>query len=135
MAVKELWANLLAHDLIRMVMAQSALLADCLPRELSFKHSLQLCLAMCQYGADPQGDGARDLLKLIARKRVGNLPGRIEARAIKRRPKPYPMLMQKRSAAGPRSGKMDTRRRLSKCHSGLSPIVYQGQFPIVLSVL
>ncbi|MFC6298080.1 hypothetical protein, partial [Pseudomonas spelaei] len=23
---------------------------------------------------------------------------------------------------GPRSGKMDTRRRLSKCHSGLTPI-------------
>ncbi|MEN5148080.1 IS4 family transposase, partial [Pseudomonas orientalis] len=64
-----------------------------------FKHSLQLCLAMCQYGADVQGDGARDLLKLIARKRVGNRHGRIEPRAIKQRPKPYPMLMQKRSAA------------------------------------
>jgi hypothetical protein len=28
---------------------------------------------------------------------VGNRSGRIEPRAIKRRPKPYPMLMQKRS--------------------------------------
>lgn len=88
MAVKELWVYLLAHHLIRMVMAQSALLADCLPRQLSFKHSLQLCLAMCQcqYDADAQGDGAQDLLKLITRKRMGNRSGRIEPRAIKRSP-------------------------------------------------
>ncbi len=99
MAVKELWVYLLAHNLIRMIMAQSALLADCLPRELSFKHSLQLCLAMRQYGADEQSGGVPNLLRLIARKRVGNRPGRIEPRAIKRRPKPYPMLMQTRSAA------------------------------------
>ncbi|SFB13019.1 hypothetical protein SAMN03159488_02036 [Pseudomonas sp. NFIX10] len=46
MAVKELWIYLLTHNLIRMLMTQSALLADCLPRELSFKHSLQLCLAL-----------------------------------------------------------------------------------------
>ena len=98
MAVKELWVYLLAHNLIRMIMAKSALLADCLPRELSFKHSLQLFLAMQQYSSDEQDDRVQDLLKLIARKRVGNRPGRIEPRAIKRRPKPYPMLMQTRSA-------------------------------------
>ena len=99
MAVKELWVYLLAHNLIRMIMAKSALLADCLPRELSFKHSLQLFLAMQQYSSDEQDDRVQDLLKLIARKGVGNRPGRIEPRAIKRRPKPYPMLMQTRSAA------------------------------------
>jgi hypothetical protein len=43
MAVKELWVYLLADNLIRMIMVQSAAMADCLPRELSFKHSLQLC--------------------------------------------------------------------------------------------
>lgn len=93
---KELWVYLLAHNLVRMVMAQSALLADCLSRQLSFKHSLQLNLAMCQYDADAQGDGSQDLLKLIARKRVGNRPGRIEPRAIKRTSRPYPMLMHLR---------------------------------------
>ncbi|KRP48582.1 hypothetical protein TU73_00340 [Pseudomonas libanensis] len=75
------------------------LLADCLPRELSFKHSLQLFLAMRQYSCDEPDDRVQNLLKLIAKKRVGNRPGRIEPRAIKRRPKPYPMLMQTRSAA------------------------------------
>ena len=99
MAVKELWVYLLAHNLIRMVMAQSALLADCLPRQLSFKHSLQLCLALRQYGTGKQGDEVLKLLQLIARKRVGNRPSRIEPRAVKRRPKPYPKLMQARGAA------------------------------------
>lgn len=99
MAVKELWVYLLAHNLIRMIMAKSAPLADCLPRELSFKHSLQSFLAMRQYVSDEPDDRVQDLLKLIAKKRVGNRPGRIEPRAIKRRPKPYPMLMQTRSEA------------------------------------
>ncbi len=44
MAVKELWIYLLAHNLIRIIMAQSALLADCLPRELSFKHVFSCAL-------------------------------------------------------------------------------------------
>ena len=99
MAVKELWVYLLAHNLIRMVMAQSALLADCLPRQLSFKHSLQLCLALRQYRTGEQDDEVLKLLQLIARKRVGNRPSRIEPRAVKRRPKPYPKLMQARGAA------------------------------------
>lgn len=99
MAVKELWVYLLAHNLIRMVMAQSALLADCLPRQLSFKQSLQLCLALRQYGTGKQDEEVLKLLQLIARKRVGNRPSRIEPRAVKRRPKPYPKLMQARGAA------------------------------------
>ena len=84
---------------IRMLMAQSALLSDCLPRELSFNHSLQLCLALRQYGVQEQEDQMLNLLELISQKRVGKRPGRIEPRAIKRRPKPYPMLMKTRRSA------------------------------------
>lgn len=83
MAIKELWVYLLAHNLIRMLMSQSALLADCLPRELSFKHSLQLWLALSQRSCDPGENQLADLLMLIAQKRIGNRPGRIEPRAIK----------------------------------------------------
>lgn len=36
MGEKELWVYLLAYNLIRLVMAQSALVADVLPRALSF---------------------------------------------------------------------------------------------------
>ncbi len=41
----EIWIYFLAYNLIRLLMAQAALLADILPRQLSFKHTLQLWLA------------------------------------------------------------------------------------------
>ena len=40
-----------------------------------------------------------ELFALIAQQRVGNRPGRIEPRAIKRRPKPYPLLTKPRDQA------------------------------------
>ena len=45
MAFKELWVYLLAYNLIRLLMAQAALLADQIPRQLSFKHTVQIWLA------------------------------------------------------------------------------------------
>ncbi len=45
MGEKEMHAYLLAYNLIRFIMLQSALLADVLPRSLSFKHTQQLWLA------------------------------------------------------------------------------------------
>ncbi|MBS9760174.1 IS4-like element ISPen1 family transposase [Pseudomonas mosselii] len=99
MAVKELWVYLLAHNLIRMLMSQSALKADCLPRELSFKHSLQLWLALRQRSYGEGEDRLADLLMLIAQRRVGNRPGRVEPRAIKRRPQAYPLLTKPRRSA------------------------------------
>ncbi|APC15415.1 hypothetical protein BLL42_06625 [Pseudomonas frederiksbergensis] len=121
MAVKELWVYLLAHNLIRMLMAQSALLADCLPRELSFKHSLQLWLALRQYRGLEDEDGLSDLLMLIAQRRVGNRPGRIEPRAIKRRPQAYPLLTKPRRSAC--SGQLipDTVLSFSSVFAGANP--------------
>lgn len=42
MAVKELWVYLLAYHLIRLLMAQAALQADQIPRQLSFKRTVQI---------------------------------------------------------------------------------------------
>jgi hypothetical protein len=100
MAHKEIWVYLLAYNLIRLLMAQSALLADILPRQLSFKHTLQIWIAWRQSGAgsDDERQLAR-LFVLIAQQRVGNRPGRIEPRAIKRRPKPFPLLTKPRPVA------------------------------------
>lgn len=97
---KALWVGLLAYNLIRVLMAESARQADVLPRLLSFKHSLQLWLAW-SHGGPPGFDKANLLILygLIAQQRVGNRPGRIEPRAIKRRPKPYPLLMKPRPRA------------------------------------
>ena len=100
MAVKELWVYLLAYNLIRLMMAQAALLSGQLPRQLSFKHTVQLWIAWDHY-ANPEErhDTLRGLLALIAAQRVGDRPGRIEPRAVKRRPKPYPLLTVSREIA------------------------------------
>ena len=48
MAEKEIWVYLLAYNLIRLIMIESALLCDIIPRQLSFKHTSQLWLAYNQ---------------------------------------------------------------------------------------
>lgn len=100
MGEKEMHAYLLAYNLIRLIMLQSALLADVLPRSLSFKHTQQLWLAWSGTSSlSDDKESATGLLALVAEQTVGNRPGRIEPRAIKRRPKPYPLLTQTRAAA------------------------------------
>ena len=58
-------------------MAQSAMLADKLPCELSFKHTLQLWVAWNQRVMGYEDDVLSELFALIAQQRVGNRPGRI----------------------------------------------------------
>lgn len=95
-----MWVYLLAYNLIRLIMLQSALLADVLPRVLSFKHTLQLWLAWNGTANYANADERIDeLLPLVAQQSVGNRPGRIEPRAVKRSPKPYPLLTQARAVA------------------------------------
>jgi len=99
MAQKEIWVYLLAYNLIRLMMAQAATLAECSPRTLSFKHTLQLWIVWDHHGGADRDTTLRGLFVLIAEQRVGNRPGRIEPRAIKRRPKPFPLLTQPRALA------------------------------------
>jgi len=100
MVLKELWVYLLAYNIIRLLMAQSALLADQIPRQLSFKHTVQIWSAWQQAGGDlDDGASLRGLLVLIAQPRVGLRPGRIEPRALKRRPKPFSLLTEPRPLA------------------------------------
>lgn len=96
---KQWLAGLLAYNVIRLLMAQSAQLADVLPRQLSFKHALQMWLAWSQRAMPPDEEHHHTLLRLIAQRRVGSRPGRIEPRAIKRRPKPFHLLTEPRAAA------------------------------------
>jgi hypothetical protein len=100
MVRKEIWVYLLAYNLIRLLMAQAAQHCDCLPRQISFKHTVQLCVAWRQQSkAANQESELNHLFTLIADKQVGNRPGRREPRALKRRPKPYPLLMKPRAVA------------------------------------
>jgi len=99
MVQKEIWVYLLAYNLIRLLMAQSALLAEVLPRQLSFKHTLQIWIAWRQSGTGSDDDKLAGLFILIAQQQVGNRPGRLEPRAVKRRPKPFPLLTKPRPIA------------------------------------
>ena len=98
MVEKELWVHLLAYNVIRLLMAQAAQQAQLHPRELSFKHTVQLWTEWTARCVDVTAD-ADALFRLIAQQSVGDRPGRIEPRARKRRPKPYPWLKIPRAEA------------------------------------
>lgn len=97
---KEMWVFLLAYNLIRWLMAESALAADVQPRRLSFKHTFQLWLAWRQMGYRClDAESAHQMRVFVAQGQVPHRPGRTEPRAVKRRPKPFPLLTKPRSEA------------------------------------
>jgi len=103
MVEKEIWAHLLAYNLLRTVMAVAAVENGVEPRALSFKGAKQTLTAFApklEAAPPEQRLGLVDaLLKAVAYHRVGNQPGRWEPRARKRRPKPGNRLMQPRRIA------------------------------------
>ena len=103
MVEKEIWAHLLAYNLLRTVMAVAASENDVEPREISFKGAKQTLTAFApklEAARPEQRAGLVDaMLKAVAYHRVGNRPGRWEPRARKRRPKPSKRLMQPRRVA------------------------------------
>jgi len=103
MVRKEIWAHLLAYNLLRTVMAVAAAEGHVEPRKISFKGAKQAVTAFAPKieAARPE-DRARlidVMLTAIAYYRVGDRPGRWEPRARKRRPKPGMRLMQPRAIA------------------------------------
>lgn len=99
MALKEIWTFLLAYNLIRLLMLQSALVCGLKPRQISFKHSQQIWLQMNQQWDISDWDQLILICQMVGQVKVGNRPGRIEPRALKRRPKAYPILTVPRPVA------------------------------------
>ena len=100
MVRRELWVTLLAYNLIRKVIAAAAVMYGQQPRHLGFTRACQTILAAWMLLST---DACRDVAALhqtifahIAANRVANRPGRIEPRALKRRPKPYPLMTHPR---------------------------------------
>jgi hypothetical protein len=101
MAEKELLAYLVAHNLIRCVMAEAVARYQVPLERISFKGSLD---ALRQYSAamtQARSQKLRrqlweDLLLNLARDLVPPRPNRSEPRAVKHRPKAYPLLNQPR---------------------------------------
>jgi len=118
---RELWMHVLAYNLVRKVMAQAALWAAAhrrprrrrpgapaaapawTPRSFSFACTVQQVMAWWHENttgaADTQAARYEALLLGVSRQRVGQRPGRIEPRAVKRRPKEYDRLMEPRAQA------------------------------------
>jgi hypothetical protein len=103
MVRKEVWAHLVAYNLIRAVMARAALDLGGEPRWLSFKGALQAVRAFAERLQEAAGAAAEDLyewlLVVIGSHQVGDRPDRIEPRKRKRRPKHYPLLNRPRAEA------------------------------------
>jgi hypothetical protein len=100
---KEIWAHFLVYNLIRTAIAQAAAVHDRQPWQISFKGALQALAAWGGFwpaapAADP--DAHYDhFLAVLAEHPVGQRPDRVEPRAVKRRPKPYPRLNEPRAQA------------------------------------
>lgn len=91
---KEIWAHLLAYNLLRTVMCEAATKQHCPPRELSFKGALQVLNSFYQLIAAASPAQLEPLvarmLTAVGQHRVANRPNRYEPRKRKRAPKPYP---------------------------------------------
>lgn len=99
MVEKEMWVFLLAYNLIRLLMAQAAARSGVHPRELSFKHTLQLWTHWRAYGLLSEQAHLDALLHYIATHPTGHRSARREPRARKRRPQAYPLLQVPRAQA------------------------------------
>lgn len=109
MVRKEIWAHLLAYNLIRTVIAQAAIQHNKHPRQISFTRTMRTMEAFRPTLAHAQGDQLptlyQQLLQAIASHEVANRPDRLEPRQRKRRPKPYPLMTKPRNKARKRYGK------------------------------
>lgn len=103
MVRKELWAHLLAYNLIRTVIAQAALAHDKHPRQISFTRAMRTLEAfrptLAHIRADRLVVTYELMLQTIASHEIGNRPDRLEPRQKKRRPKPYALMTSSRAKA------------------------------------
>ena len=99
---REVWTCLLAYNLIRRTMLQAAQQSGLSPRQLSFTAALQtIGASWLVVLVDPSFRTTLIDVQLMhmAGHTVGNRPGRVEPRAVKRRPKPHRLLTKPRHEA------------------------------------
>ena len=102
MVRKEVAMHLLAYNLIRGIMAEAGRSGGVKPRRLSFTgatHTVRCFEEVYLYDPVRIRADLPHLLELVVKKRVGDRPDRYEPRAVKRRPKPHPLLRMPRKEA------------------------------------
>jgi hypothetical protein len=103
MVRRELWATLLAYNLVRTTAAAAAALHDKQPRQISFTGTCQYVLASWSTFRTPRRtvdellSHCRTMLARIAQCEVANRPGRIEPRELKRRRHGYKLMQEPRA--------------------------------------
>ena len=100
---KEIAVHLLAYNLVRASIARAAAIKHKLPRQLSFMTAVQqLNEGLSQlmlFAGNRLGHIINGLLEAIASIPIGQQKRKPQPRAIKRRPKPYPLLTVPRNQA------------------------------------
>lgn len=102
MVRKELYTYLIAYNIIRALICDAAIFHGMEANRISFKASLQHLenlISMVVGGAELTTELYAAILNMLASEEIGNRPNRIEPRRVKRRPKPYPLLMEPRPRA------------------------------------
>ena len=103
MVDKEIAVYFMAYNLARWVMAKAALLADVLPRVLSFTGAKRLLGAFADQLRRTSGEQVRTMIATVTASittlRLPHRPERIEPRAKKRRPKNLPPFTVPRQVA------------------------------------
>ena len=103
MVRKEIGMTLAGYNVVRALMVKAAKEHGREPRRLSFKGALQALLGFAEKLRESSAAKRQWLWEIIlegvAKDEVGNRPDRVEPRARKRRPKPYPLLMKSRKKA------------------------------------
>lgn len=103
MVRREMWACLLAYNLIRQALLEAALQGKCSPRQLSFTAALQKIAAAWALASVCAATLLVQLIEVhlcdLAGQRIGTRPDRVEPRAVKRRPKPHKLLTKPRAEA------------------------------------
>ena len=98
---KELEMYFIAYNLLRALMVEAAAIYEVPLEQISFKgtvdSTVEYSLALVQARSQKaQRELVTDLLTVIAEDTVPERPERCEPRAVKRRPKPYPLLNKPR---------------------------------------
>jgi len=103
MVQKEIAVHFLAYNIIRGNLAQAAIMHNKIPRQLSFRSTAQLiCQATKQVvvlTGKQLAHALLALLKAMASTSIGLQKRKNQPRAIKRRPKPFPLLTVTRHEA------------------------------------
>ena len=100
MVRKEIGIHFLAYNFIRIIMAEACAQHSAIPNHVSFKGTVQLLNKFMPHFIHLNSKKNQImyavLLKNIVKNKIGNRPGRIEPRRVKKRPKPFDTLNRPR---------------------------------------